>query len=74
MEFAMKTKPRDVTVTELFVAAAAAARLESRRYWTANDKRFPQQELSFWPPTPAADTTDVDLLRERRRRRRQKGR
>ncbi len=50
--------------------AAAEAREESRRYWAANDKRFPKQEPSFWPTTPEGID---DTLRERRRRRRQKG-
>lgn len=66
----MSGKPPDITVTALFTAAAAAARKESRRYWSMNDKRFPIQEPSFWPATPEGID---DTLAERRRRRRQKG-
>ncbi|GLS37228.1 hypothetical protein GCM10010869_28210 [Mesorhizobium tianshanense] len=66
----MSSKLPDITVTALFIAVAAAARKESRRYWAVNGKRFPKQEPSFWPATP--EGTD-DTLRERRHRRRQKG-
>jgi hypothetical protein len=65
----MSSQLPDLTITALFIAAAAA-RKESRRYWAANDKRFPKQEPSFWPTTPEGID---DTLRERRRRRRQKG-
>jgi hypothetical protein len=54
----------------LFDEAAAEARAASRRYWAPGgeaDRKYPQQPMPYWPPTPPA-AADEDLAGRRRRR------
>jgi hypothetical protein len=56
----------DITETELFRAAAAEARDESRRYWAANNEKHPlHKEARFWPLQRPRDPDGILFLNAR---------